>query len=217
MSRKILFRTKDHPYHINARVNNREQFPGELDYVWKTLTNELYLQTVLYGLQIHAFVLMPNHFHLLVTSPEICIGKSMQEFLSSSTRIINTKNKRSGRIFGARYFWSTVMNPIYYAHAFKYVYRNPVKAELCTDVFDYPYSTLYGLYGCAHLPLPIRPPQLELDRYLVAKSQAEMEAWLNCAYLKKESDGIRKALRRKVFSLPVDRETRRPLSIETSL
>lgn len=127
MTKKKLFRTNFFPYHVVARVNNREHFPGELAFAWKVLTSELYLQTVLYGMRIHAFVLMPNHFHLLITSPEIQIDKSMKEFLSSSTRIMNTGNRRCGRVFGARYHWSSVQNAMYYAHALKYIYRIPLR------------------------------------------------------------------------------------------
>lgn len=217
MSRKILVRTDRYPYHINARANNREPFPGEMEFIWKVLTDELYLQSITRDIQIHAFVLMPNHFHLLATFPEAEICQSMKEFLSSSTRIINTKNRRSGRIFGARYHWSVITTPLYYAHALKYVYRNPVKAKLCVDVSSYEFSSFTCLGGRGRLPIAIVPPLLGIDKYISTMTFGETEAWLNKAYGKEDSDGIRRALKRRVFRLPVGRKNRRPLPIEYEL
>ena len=81
MPRKKLIRANDLPYHLTARSNNREAFPGELAYAWKIITSELYIQQILHGVHFHSFVLMPNHFHLLATSPNRGIDLVMKEVL----------------------------------------------------------------------------------------------------------------------------------------
>lgn len=213
MPRKKLIRAPDLPYHITARVNNRESFPGHLEYAWKTLTNELYLQYLLYEINIHSFVLMPNHFHLMVTSRKRSIDLVMKEFLGSSTRILNTRYGRCGHIFGGRYFWSVMREPSYYAHAMKYVYRNPAKAGLCEMVADYAFGTYAGGLGFKHLPFPIFPPQNRLDRLLPQDAQA-FDEWLNRPHKIEENDAIRRALKRREFKLPVMKSSRRPITLE---
>lgn len=212
MPRKRLIPSTGFPYHVVARVNNREAFPCDLDFAWSTFTSELYLQTVLNGIQVNAFVLMPNHFHLLLTTPRIPISKAMQGFLSSSTRIINTKTRRSGHLFGGRYYWSLIQDPLYYAHALKYVYRNPVKAGLCESVEDYRFSTFPGLIGRIHLPVAIHAAPNNIGR-LVASSYAEQGDWLNQSHRAEEAAAIRHALTRKNFKLPVNRNTRKVFTL----
>jgi putative transposase len=216
MPRKTLIDSRRYAYHINAKANNRETFPGDLDFIWKTLTNELYVQITIHGIRVHAFVLMPNHFHLLVTTPNVPIDQVMKEFLGSSTRIINTKYRRWGRIFGGRYHWSLVDNSLYYAHAFKYVCRNPVKAGLCGQVGDYPFSTFSLAMGLEKLPLPIQSPLHELDILLpsIGESNAILEAWLNQTHKAEENAAIKKALKRKIFELPVNRSNRKKIQLQ---
>lgn len=213
MPRKKLIRCPSLPYHLTARANNRETFHGELSYAWKVFTDELYLQQVLRGVRVHAFVLMPNHFHLLATSPHCGIDLVMKEVLGSATRILNTRYRRSGHVFGGRYHWSLIGEPDYYAHALKYVLRNPVKAGLCSSVSDYDFSSHSGLMGRVYLPLSITPPGGPLVR-LVPQSFEAMDVWLNTAHAAEHNEAIRKALRRKEFAFAVSKARRRvPFSI----
>jgi putative transposase len=214
MPRKALLRSIELPYHITSRTNNRELFPGDLNYTWKVLTNELYLQFVFYRIRIHAFVLMPNHFHLLITSPSRDIDLVMKEVLGSTTRILNTKHCRSGHIFGGRYFWSLIQEPAYFAHALKYVYRNPVKAGICENVGEYPFSTYAGIVGEAPLPVPICPPFNNMD-LAVPKDLERLDQWINAAHSLEQNEAIKKALRRKRFEIFRNRKTRRPIQFET--
>lgn len=205
--------SSDLPFHITARSDNREPFPGDLEFIWKTFSGELLLQHRLHEVLIHAFLLIPNHFHLMVTSPNRPIGAVMRDFLGSATRIINHHNRRSGHLTGGPYFGSLITDPTYYLHCYKYVLRNPVRAELCRQVSDYPFSS-YGLsMGNGHLPFPLHAPNWSLDLYL-PQSQASIDAWLNKPHKKEETETIRKALRKKVFKIPVNRTTRKPEKLD---
>ena len=214
MPRKILSETTELPYHITARGNNREAFPGDSAFLWKAFTSELYLQSILHGNRTHAFVLMPNHFHLLLTVPKVALSKTMREFMSSSTRIINVRNGRSGHVFGGRYHWTIIDNPAYFAHALKYVYRNPVRAGLSPDVASYPFSTFAGIAGSASLPLKITPPKGGLDRLIPGGESIEkLEIWLDQPHRVEESEAIREALKRNCFKLPVSPTSRRAVKL----
>lgn len=204
MPRKKLVLSSNWPYHVTARVSNREHFPGELKFIWKVLTSELQLQTFKRNAKIHAFVLMPNHFHLMISTPDGNITDVMRDVMSSATKIINVKNHRTGHLFGGRYKWSIITNSLYFAHAMKYVYRNPVKAGICEKVAAYPYSTYGGLVGACPLPVSICSPQWKLDRNLITDPE-QLDSWLNTPHKAEENDAIKKALLRKNFKLPVKR------------
>ena len=208
MPRKQAVFTNQFPYHVTARVNNREHFPVDLPVAWKLLTNELYLQHILQGARIHAFVAMPNHFHLLLSTDDVPLGDVMRDFMSATTKIFNYEAGRTGHLYGGHYHWSLIRDPLYYAHALKYVFRNPVKAQLCDRVEDYPASTVSGLVGRVALPLKIHRPPGEIDR-LIPQDYDSLLEWLNLPHRKEESSTIQRALRRKEFKLPVDPSTRK--------
>ncbi len=213
MPRKALFRTTEFPYHLTARANNRECFPGELEFIWKTISGEIYLQHLKYELRVHAFVLMPNHFHLLATSPERSIDLVMKEIQGSTTRIVNTRHRRHGHLFCGRYYWSLIDSPLYFANVLKYVVRNPVKAALCESVAEFPFSTYAGLVGNCHLPFALFPPGRNLDLLLPAEA-SQRDHWLNTPHGAEVNEVIRKGLRRKQFKVSVDRKTRQPVPLD---
>jgi putative transposase len=155
---------------------------------------------------------MSNHFHQLLSTPATPIDEVMRELLSACTRIIHVRTGRSGHLFGRRYYWSLIKDPLYYAHALKYVYRNPVKAGLSERVEEYPFSTFPGLVGSVRLPVAIHAAPAGLDS-LVPDSYDALEKWLNRAHRAEEAAAIHLALRRKEFKLPVNRNTRKVFNL----
>lgn len=202
----------DYPFHITARANNREPFPADLEFIWKTLTGEIFIQHVQFGIRVHGFVLMPNHFHLLVTSPLRPIGSFMRDFLGPSTKIINARTQRTGHLTGGPYFGSMITDPTYFLHAYRYVIRNPVRAGLSAHAGDYSFSTYNRWLGFGHLPFPIFAPAWDLDRWLPQDVES-MDAWLNQPTAAEEVERIRRGLRKRTFKLPVNRSTRKQESI----
>lgn len=89
-------------YHVMARGNRRgEIFLDEDDrrYFLKTLGEACGMT----GWAIHAWVLMSNHYHLLVETPEANLVAGMQWFQNTYTRRFNTRHHLWGRLFGDRY------------------------------------------------------------------------------------------------------------------
>jgi REP element-mobilizing transposase RayT len=211
MSKRKLIRSDCFPYHVTARGNNREPFPLALGYVWKIATEELAIACDFYGAEVQAFVLMPNHFHLLITTPEVDLGKVMQAFMSSITRRVNHLSGRTGRIFGAPYRPSLITSSNYYAHALKYVYRNPVKARLCEQIEEYEFSTGGRLFGLGHLPIPICLTRVGFESRLpdLDHSRAWLE-WLNQPFSKEIELLIQKSLNKKIVRELINPITRRP-------
>jgi REP element-mobilizing transposase RayT len=214
MPRRPLLRTHIFPYHVVNRVNNKEWFHLPLEQSWKILTDECYAISLIGGVQIHSFVMMSNHYHMMLSTPELGLDEVMQSFGCSITRTHNLKSGRSGHLFSGRYRWSVIQSSLYFAHALKYVYRNPVKAGLCNRVEDYRFSTLYGLTGRSFLPVPVDYPSDASFRRFIPEDSVEFLEWLNTPYKSEDSENIKKALRRKIFELPRNRLTREPSHLE---
>jgi putative transposase len=211
MPRKKLIRSDRFPYHVTARMNNKEPFPLALKFAWEIATEELYLLGLLYQIEVHAFVLMPNHIHLLLSVPNEDLGKIMNCFISSFTRRVNVLSGRSGHLFGAPYFWSIITSTRYYGHVLKYIYRNPVRGGLCNRVEEYEFSTASGTFGQTHLPLAIHFTKLALEINLPdpGEPHAWIE-WLNRPFPIEAEKLIQKILRKKEIKRLLRRGSRLP-------
>lgn len=205
MARMKLIRSQIFPYHVTLRSNNREWFKLPLEKVWQLTTDELCRISLLFGVNVHSYVLMSNHLHMMLSTPEKDLGFAMCEFGGSMTRMFNLISGRTGHLFGGPYRWSIVQTPLYYANAMKYVYRNPVRAGLVDRVEDYRFSSLTGVVGTAHMSVLLHHPQIErLTSRIALEDPGEMLKWLNEPFCDEVQAAIAKGLRRKVFELPRD-------------
>lgn len=129
------------PFHVVQRGNNRGAcFVTDSD-------RRLYLQCLadavrLHGCHIHAYVLMPNHVHLLVT-PEAGAGvpMTMQEIGRRYVRLFNDTHKRTGTLWEGRYKAAMIDGERYFLTCQRYVEQNPLRAELVTNAADYRWSS----------------------------------------------------------------------------
>ena len=97
MPRKPIERSNSNYYHITARSNNRDFWYLSTLEVWDIFCEEIIHLKRKFNLNIAAFVLMDNHFHLLVRSPEEDIYWVMYFFMKDTTLEMQS---RSGRIMG---------------------------------------------------------------------------------------------------------------------
>jgi putative transposase len=195
MPRPHPIRVTDLPYHIIARTNKQEAFPLELRLIWKIYEEELFFIHHAYGVQIHSFVLMNNHFHLILSDPRGTIDLAMRWLMTQSSKRINKQAGTKNHLYGQRHYRSLIPNYHYYMHAYKYVYRNPVEAGACEKVEEYEFSTLRGLLGLQKLNIPLFGDELFND------FEGNLR-WLNMAGYKERRLAIKAALNRTVFTLP---------------
>ena len=181
--------------------------------MWEITRNECFFLSLIYQVEFHAVVLMPNHFHLLMTVPEHDLGKVMNEFMKSVSRTVNLKSGRSGHLFGGSYYWSLIRDTRYFGHALKYVYRNPVKASLCERVEDHPYSTLFGVIGLDFLSFPLHFTRVGMEIGLPLNHVEELLDWLNKPFPKEAETLIQKGLRKRVFERIKKSTNRKPTEI----
>lgn len=106
------------------------------------------------GLPVHAYVLMPDHVHLLVTpAEEGAAGSFMQRLGRRYVRYFNDRHARTGTLWEGRYR-STVVEPTQYLLAcYRYIERNPVRAGLVTEAAHYIWSSCRHHLGLISDPL----------------------------------------------------------------
>ncbi|MDZ4098125.1 MAG: transposase [Methylophilaceae bacterium] len=141
MARKPRFNIVGNPQHVIQRGNNRQAtFFAEEDY-------RFYLDCLTeaaqkYAGDIHAYVLMTNHVHLLITpgQPE-SISRLMQSVGRRYVQYINYTYKRSGTLWEGRYKGSLIQSERYLLTCMRYIELNPVRARMVKHPEDYKWSS----------------------------------------------------------------------------
>jgi putative transposase len=211
MPRRLLIRSNEFPYHVTARANNKERFPIELARVWEIAVEELYFLGIAYSAEVQGFVLMPNHFHLLITVPHFDLGVIMRELMRTMTKRINGCAQRTGHVFGGPHNRSIITSTRYFGHALKYVYRNPVRAGILNSVEKYEFSTARGLFGEGVLPFPIHFTRIGLEINLPdANNPMSWLDWLNRPFPIETEKLIQKSIRKREIKELINPTNRRP-------
>jgi putative transposase len=201
MPRKPIIRSNQHYYHLYARSNNKEFFELPLSTVWAIMIGKLDKLQKEFDLKILAFVLMNNHFHLLMISPKEDIDKVMFFFMKDTTKAMQKHSLRINKIYGGRYKGCLIENYRYLMSAYKYIYQNPLRAGLAQRAEDYEFSTL-NLGTLKNLSLQIEeiiPPTLQ------SSGKTLEYRWINEGFSLNEIKSIKTGLSRTKFKFEKDR------------
>ncbi|MBL7004514.1 MAG: transposase [Gammaproteobacteria bacterium] len=127
--------------HIIQRGNNRQIcFGNEEDIIAYVTWLKEYSKK--YHVEVHAWVLMTNHVHLLCTPREKeGISKMMQSIGRLYVRYFNKSYKRSGTLWEGRYKSCLVQDEDYLLEVYRYIELNPVRADMVADPSDYKWSS----------------------------------------------------------------------------
>lgn len=138
-------------YHVLSRGNEQGRiFVDDQDrLLFLELIGEMAAR---FDIDVYAYVLMGNHYHLLLKTRKANLSKSMQWFGATYTRKYNIRHKRSGHLFQGRFKSFLVENDEYLMRLSCYVHRNPLRARMVKRLADYPWSS-YGMYAYG-----IKPP-----------------------------------------------------------
>lgn len=134
-------------YHIMSRGNERQEiFRSDEDRrMFLDLTGDF---SERFQIDVFAYVLMDNHFHLLLRTREANLSKAMQWLGTTYTRKFNNRHDRSGHLFQGRYKSILVENDQYLLQLSCYIHRNPLRAGIVKRLAEYPWSS-YLSYGYA--------------------------------------------------------------------
>ena len=119
-------------YHVISRGNQRQKiYKDDLDYQrFETLLGEMVKR---HSLTLYAYVLMPNHFHLLLEVGRRPLSKAMQTLLYRYTHRYNQRYRKSGHLFQGRYKAILCDRDNYLMVLIRYLHLNPVRAGMVSD------------------------------------------------------------------------------------
>lgn len=131
-------------YHVIARGNNRQKIfiDGE-DY--RHFLERLSLYKERFKFVLYAYVLMPNHIHLLLETAEIPLSRIMQALQFTYTQKFNRRYKKVGHLFQGRYKAILCQKESYLLELIRYIILNPVRARLVERPIDWRWSSYHDL------------------------------------------------------------------------
>ena len=141
MPRQPRFQLPGMPQHVIQRGNNRAAcFFDQADY--NHYLQSLHEACKRYGCKLHAYVLMTNHVHLLMT-PEAdgAISSVMQSTGGRYVKYINKFYERTGGLWEGRYKASLVQTERYLLTCYRYIEMNPVRAGMVSHPAEYQWSS----------------------------------------------------------------------------
>jgi len=107
-----------------------------------------------HALRIHAYVLMGNHVHLLVSSGQAgMVSRAMRQLGQNYVTAFNRRHRRTGTLWEGRFKSCLVDSERYLLTAYRYIELNPVRAAMVAAPEDYPWSSVHANLGLRHDPL----------------------------------------------------------------
>ena len=156
---------------MNRGLNRRLTYSDKKDYI-------LFLETFgeacsLFNVGSGSYCLMPNHYHLLVHTPEGNLSRFMRHVNSVYTQRYNRKHKRDGPLFRGRFKAILVEEDSYLLQVVKYIHRNPVKAGLSDSLSRYKWSSHKHFITSKPKSVPV---WMEIDYILGYFSEKQKDA-----------------------------------------
>ena len=130
-----------YPHHVILRGNNRQLiFKDNSDR--QALLGLLVGYCQKHGVNLHAFVLMDNHLHLLVTPQfDKALSKMMQDLGRDYVRYFNKTHTRTGTLWEGRFRSALIQTDRYFLACMVYIDLNPVRAGMVAQALEHPWSS----------------------------------------------------------------------------
>ena len=146
MSRPQRIEYENAFYHVmNRGAGRRDIYHSEQDYyMFLELLSDANRR---FGIEIHCYCLMSNHYHLLIKTPNANLGRAMRHINGVYTQRYNRAHQTDGPLFRGRYKAILVESDSYLLHLTKYIHLNPVKAEIVQDLNHYEWSSYPDFVG----------------------------------------------------------------------
>lgn len=162
------------PHHVVQRGHRRLiVFDGPNDY--RAYLRDLQAYRAALGVALHAWCLMPNHVHLLLTPGDDprTVSALMQRVARRATRRWNARRDAGGSLWETRFRSRVIGSERYLLECCRYIEMNPVRAGLASCASEYPWSSYRARMGLAcGESLDLHPLYLEMGADQEARRKA---------------------------------------------
>lgn len=138
-------------YHVTSRGDRRERIYEDdtdrqrfLDILGEVVSRYRWL--------CHAYCLMPNHYHVVVETPEANLSQGMRQLNGVYTQASNRRHGRSGHVFQGRFKAILVERETYQLELSRYVVLNPVRSGMVEQPGEWAWSSYNATIGSAPKP-----------------------------------------------------------------
>ncbi len=143
MARPLRIEFDHAVYHVMSRGNERKPIVKD-DHDRERRLEWLRRTVEMYGWRLHAFVLMNNHDHLFVETPDPNLSAGMQHLNGSYTSYFNNRHRRHGHLFQGRYKSHVIESEGHFWEVSRYIHLNPVRARLVERPEQWAWSSYPG-------------------------------------------------------------------------
>ncbi len=178
-------------YHImNRGLGRRSIFASNKDR--ETFLKLLGDISETFQIEVHAYSLMSNHYHLLIHTPEGKLSRAMRHLNGVYTQIYNKRSRTDGPLFRGRYKSLLVDSDEYLLELVRYIHLNPVEARLCVHPRGHAWTSHLAYLNGAKRPEWLRTEEVlsrfsaeekkalyELDQFVCAGVSARFKKTLN--------------------------------------
>lgn len=156
-------------YHVTCRGNRRERiFCNRADHLAWFVEAERVCQR--FHFLVHAFCLMPNHYHLLIETPEGNLGQGMRQLNSAYSQYYNRRHGLIGHVLQGRYKAILVQRESYLRELARYIVLNPVRAGIVSRPEEWSWSSYRFMLGDP------APPWMAIDWLLACFGSEQVTA-----------------------------------------
>ena len=151
MARPLRIEYEGAHYHVTTRGNERKAiFRDDLD-------RRKFLELIggaveQFDIRVHAYVLMDNHYHLLIETRRAALNRALRYLNGVYTQSFNRRHKRVGHLFQGRYKAILVEKESYLLELSRYIHLNPWRVKRSIDPIKYPWSSLGYYLGTRPVP-----------------------------------------------------------------
>jgi REP element-mobilizing transposase RayT len=138
-------------YHVTSRGDHREAIYRD-DMDRRAWLETIQLVCARFHFVVHAYCLMPNHYHLLLETEDANLSKGMRQLNGLYTQRYNRRHAIVGHLFQGRYKAIIVQKEIHLLELSRYVVLNPVRAGIVTRPEDWPWSSYLAMLGTSPVP-----------------------------------------------------------------
>jgi REP element-mobilizing transposase RayT len=145
IARKARKQSSTDMYHVMVRGLNKNSIFKERREKTRML-NLIRENLSEYEVEIYAYCIMHNHFHLLIKADLKELASFMAKILAAFAKYYNFKHRRVGYVFQDRFKSQCVENESYFWNCMRYIHRNPSKEKDMKEILHYKYSSIGEFY-----------------------------------------------------------------------